>query len=94
MHLITMADGYHEVIDELERMGLYNDVDVYLFAVMNMLELEDIAMTKDIPPNIRLSDTMLIPKRYIIVGLAIILYQIRIRNGWKAGRNFARIMKS
>lgn len=61
--LITMADGYHEVIDELERMGLYNDVDVYLFAVMNMLELEDIAMTKDIPPNIRLSDTMLIPKK-------------------------------
>lgn len=61
--LITMSDGYHEVIDELETMGLYDNVDVYLLTVMNMLEVEDIAMTKNIPDDIRLSDTMLIPKK-------------------------------
>lgn len=61
--LITMVYEYFDVIEQLKIMGLYENTDIYLFHVMCELELENNAMNKELPPNIRLSDKMLIPKK-------------------------------
>lgn len=60
--LITIANGYYAIVEQLKQMGLYNKVDIYCLTHMLILMHEQEAMEKEIPENLRLSDTMLIPK--------------------------------
>lgn len=61
--LITVAEGYYDIVEQLKIMGVYDDIDIYCLSHIKALYMEDIAMSKKIPDNIRLSDKMLIPKK-------------------------------
>ncbi len=61
--LITVAEGYYDIVEQLKIMGVYDDIDIYCLSHIKALYMEDIAMSKKIPDNIRLSEKMLIPRK-------------------------------
>lgn len=61
--LITIAEGYLNIIEQLKILGIYEQIDVYCLTHIKNIYMEDVAMSKKIPDNIMLSEKMLIPKK-------------------------------
>lgn len=60
--LITIANGYYTIVEQLKQLDLYDKVDIYCLTHMLAFISEQEAMKKEIPENIKFSDKMLIPK--------------------------------
>ena len=61
--LITIANGYYKIVDQLKQLNLYEKLDIYCLTHMIALFNEQQAMSKNIPNNIKLCNKMIIPKK-------------------------------
>lgn len=61
--LITIANGYYDVIEQLKALNIRENVDIYCLTHMKAVLDEKSALKKEIPNNIKLSEVMLIPKK-------------------------------
>ena len=52
--LITIANGYYKIVDQLKQLNLYEKLDIYCLTHMIALFNEQQAMSKNIPNNIKL----------------------------------------
>lgn len=60
--ILITCDRYEEILEQLSMDAFFKEVDIFCFKHAFLLEKDDIALTKCLPADIRLSREPLIPK--------------------------------